>query len=428
MKNHPMNVRWDFGALPKFSHTAARYAIGISHARGERCLRAALVRSLGRGHEMVCDPIEGSSIEIPADLLRFLSHDIDSGNLDIHELAFWRSELADRCSILAKPFIARAKRDHQEPLAICVDGLYAWAQDELGQRRHHSLCDATALAEKTGITVVDDLPGADLAHNGMGFPMTGVADWILFGDRSGMPGYRNRAILRFGPSIRVTVVPSRTTRTDPPVVIPLDAGPGIDLFDAVRDAIGLHAGFESKTAVQEPPFTSLVTQWCDAADESSMRDNARLVDWIVSQVKDYESSRRVSAAGWMMTCLEFVARNAARRITDGLPPSIPVCEIILTGDLHLDGLLQNRLCHYMPGPAIRSGEPIAELSRLDPIATAVMAFLRIDNAIGNSTRQTGTEKPRPLGRLTPGRPSNWNSVLAEMAAGMRQSMTLKTAV
>jgi 1,6-anhydro-N-acetylmuramate kinase len=112
----------------------------------------------------------------------------------------------------------------------------------------------------------------------------------------------------------------------------------------------------------------------------------------------------------------------------GIPKSTPICELVLTGDFHLDGLLQNRLRHYLAGVSIRSGEPLVEASSLDPIATAVMAFLRIDNAIGNSTRQTGALKPRSLGRLTPGRPSNWNNVLAEMAAGMQSSMTLKTAV
>ena len=433
MQDGSVGVRWDFGRMPKFAQSAARYAIGLNYVRGEKVIRASLIRALGRGHQMVCDSIRGASAELPDEAVDLLTrHDADL-KLSPSDFSFWQADLADRCAQLAKPLIARARNDFREPLVISVDGLSVRPSLSQDSPRCFSLCDSSWLAERTGLTVVDDFSGSDVAQGGAGAPVTGMADWILFGDRSGIPGQRNRGVLRFGPSIRVSIVPSRSTHVDPPEIVSIKCGPGDDFLKQVRRTVLDGKPFDSSLAVQANADRSIVNRWCNLCSRVRQENAANGEDGtglaaVMAELTDYQRNMPLTAAEWMMTVTEFLAKLSAEAILECTPKSMPIFELVLTGKMHLDGLLQNRLGEFLPGVTIRSGAMTESTSHTDAVAIAVMGLLRVDNAIGNSTRQTGTAKPRSLGRLTPGRPSNWNCVLAEMSAAMRESMTLKTAV
>jgi len=437
MQDGSVDVRWDFGGMPKFAQSTARYAVGISHVRGENVIRAALIRVLGRGHQMVCDPIRGAYAALPDEAIGMLARNTEELKFSPSDFSFWQADLADRCAQLANPLIGRARHDFVEPLVVAVDGIAIAPTQSQDTPRSISLCDSGCLAASTGITVVDDFSAADVVHGGSGGPVMGMADWILFGDRSGIPGQRNRGVLRLGPSVRVSIVPSRGTRADPPEIVCIDGGPGYELLGRVRDTVLGGNAFDSKLAVQANVVHSIVDEWCNrlsdfrrsrSTSEDHSEDHSQVVETLVADLERRQDQSSITPAQWMMTATEFLARLVADAVHDCTPKSMPIFELVLTGEMHLDGLLQNRLGRFLPGITIRSGAMTESTCSTDAVAIAVMGLLRIDNAIGNSTRQTGTAKPRSLGRLTPGRPSNWNRVLLEMATAMRESMTLKTAV
>lgn len=433
MQDGSVDVRWDFGRMPKFAQSAARYAIGLNYVRGEDVIRAALIRALGRGHQMVCDSIHGACSTLPSEVIELLTSNEPELNIRMSDLSFWQADLAERCAQLAKPLIARARNDFQEPLVVAVDGLSVRPSLSQDAPRSVSLCDSSWLAERTGLTVVDDFSGSDVAQGGVGTPVTGMADWILFGDRSGIPGQRNRGVLRFGPSISVSIVPSRNTHVDPPEIVWIECGPGNELLDQVHRTVLEGNPFNSNLAVQASADRSIVDRWCDLfsrlrREKTANGEHGLTLATVVADLVEQQRNNSLTAPEWMMTVTEFLARLSADAIHACTPKSMPIFELVLTGEMHLDGLLQNRLRKFLPGVTIRSGAMTESTSHTDAVAIAVMGLLRVDNAIGNSTRQTGTAKPRSLGRLTPGRPSNWNCVLVEMAAAMRESMTLKTAV
>ncbi|MCA9214420.1 MAG: anhydro-N-acetylmuramic acid kinase [Planctomycetales bacterium] len=431
MRDGTPHVRWDFGGMPKFAQSSARYAIGVSYVQRDNLICSSLVRSLGRGKQIVCDPIMGRTVQVPPEVTRLLDRS-DLQDAKVSDIAFWRTELADQCAELVKPLIASAKNDFNEPLVISVTGLDSRC-DDAGQTRYVSLCDATWLAERTGITVVDEFASGDLAHGGNGQHITAMSDWIMYGDRSGIPGCRNRAVLRFGPVVSASIVPSRATHASPPELVSFDCCPGSELSGILRERFGLGFDFETKFAVEAKSNRPLVDRWTDCLSRLASRacsndQFGECVTSIVTDIELYNHEHFASQAEWVMTLIEFFARSVASSLAAHTPKSMPICELVLTGHYHQNALWQNRLRHYLPGINIRSGEMPESTSPTDATAAAVMGFLRIDNALGNSSRQTGTRKPRSLGRIAPGRPANWNSVLTEMSAAMNESMTLKSAV
>jgi anhydro-N-acetylmuramic acid kinase len=88
--------------------------------------------------------------------------------------------------------------------------------------------DASRVARRTGVPVVDDLRSADVAVGGQGAPLVPFADFVLFGR------FAPVAVLNIGGIANLTLIPS--TRADE--VIAFDTGPGNMVVDAVAAAIG----------------------------------------------------------------------------------------------------------------------------------------------------------------------------------------------
>ena len=62
------------------------------------------------------------------------------------------------------------------------------------------------------------------------------------------------------------------------------------------------------------------------------------------------------------------------------------------------------------------------------VVAAVLGLFHIDQMPANIPWLTGAESQRILGRLTPGRPSNWRQLLRSMADFHPAPMKLKDAV
>jgi 1,6-anhydro-N-acetylmuramate kinase len=87
--------------------------------------------------------------------------------------------------------------------------------------------------------------------------------------------------------------------------------------------------------------------------------------------------------------------------------------------------IQQRLPEVEISPVDAWGIPAPYLSAA---ATALLAALHLDQIPANTVQLTGTDRPRVLGRITPGSPANWHEVLAQMAAALPEKRTLRSAV
>ena len=73
-------------------------------------------------------------------------------------------------------------------------------------------------------------------------------------------------------------------------------------------------------------------------------------------------------------------------------------------------------------------EVIGDTVNLDALIAALLGMFHIDQLPGNLPTLTGARSQRILGRLTPGRPSNWRQLIRAMAQHQPAPMKLKDAI
>ena len=79
-------------------------------------------------------------------------------------------------------------------------------------------------------------------------------------------------------------------------------------------------------------------------------------------------------------------------------------------------------------PHQRLTEIIGDAVNLDALVAALLGMFHIDQLPGNLPNLTGAGSQRILGRLTPGRPSNWRQLIRAMAQHHPAPMKLKDAI
>ncbi len=76
----------------------------------------------------------------------------------------------------------------------------------------------------------------------------------------------------------------------------------------------------------------------------------------------------------------------------------------------------------------RLDDVIGKTINLEALVAAILGMFHIDQLPGNLPRLTGASSQRILGRLTPGRPSNWRQLIRAMAQYQPAPMKLKDAI
>ena len=89
---------------------------------------------------------------------------------------------------------------------------------------------------------------------------------------------------------------------------------------------------------------------------------------------------------------------------------------------------QQSTASWMDLPHQRLTEVIGETVNLDALVAALLGMFHIDQLPGNLPNLTGARSQRILGRLTPGRPSNWRQLIRAMAQHHPAPMKLKDAI
>jgi hypothetical protein len=77
---------------------------------------------------------------------------------------------------------------------------------------------------------------------------------------------------------------------------------------------------------------------------------------------------------------------------------------------------------------VRAGNLPFPEEAVEAAASAILALLFIDQAPASQTAISNTSRPRPLGRLTPGSPQNWQRLLESCAAASRRARPLRAAM
>lgn len=117
-----------------------------------------------------------------------------------------------------------------------------------------------------------------------------------------------------------------------------------------------------------------------------------------------------------------LAREISRIVKE--KKDLPLEVIWATGDAFdyaADLQLDRNSCHLL-------SDLLCEQGQLSAITTAVIAAFFVDQVPSSLPWLTGCDLPRILGRISPGRPSNWRRLIEQMADNRPAAMKLREAV
>lgn len=407
---------------------ASRHFVGLHRQPRSRVIQGALVRVLGRGLAATADVVaSGHSAAGAVDVASTEPVRASPRDDSPADVAEWAAEVAASLTARLAPIQGTA-------LAIALHGFGHWQQDLVHDRCYMPDCDTARLSQLTGLTVVDDFPSRDLADQGRGGPCEAAGIWMLLGDRSTIPGRRIRALLDLGDTVRLFLLPPRQPGQLPPHLLAYDVAPGEQLLAELTRHLSeaQHPGDpQGKLAVQGRQVGRLLEGWLAAIAPSPIPwqpEGFSMEPWL--QVLQAQlTGSRASLHDVLCTAVHFIARRIAQCLKEQLPRSQPVGQLILTGGGRRNGFLVQQIQQLLPELEFSALESwsIPAIS-LPAAATALLAQLHIDQVPANSPSLTGAQAPRILGRLTPGRPTNWHQVLADMALTLPAKLPLRNAV
>jgi len=293
---------------------------------------------------------------------------------------------------------------------------------------YRGLCDASRLAEKTGMNIVDSFPAQDIAVRGNGGPIFPLPTWIFLKSET-----NNRILLDLGRTARLTYVPCAENAFSHQKIQQIDIIPCGSLLDTL--VWQLTGG---KTAVDAGG--RFAVQGCQNPQLMSALRSALLPkkNWSPTglkldrylQLADQAARKGLSYQDVLCTVSCFIAETVAEQVLNLMQTTgQPEPELLIQGSGCQHGLLMNSLATQLQK---RSLTPISQLGipvdTFDALCTAMLTSLMVEHIPGNLPHLTGGETTKPLGRVTPGSIANWHRLLCEMAGTKPINRSLRSAM
>lgn len=174
--------------------------LGVAIESRPARVSAVRLRSAGFGLESRFEILAGTQSELPADVTELLKQ-LATESLSSTELALLSTSLTVEAITLTQDLLVDACAELPLALGLADPGVWQMTADEV--HGYASLCDAAALAEATGISVVDAFPARDLALGGRGGPLDALPLWLLLHDAR-----RARLVVDLRDVVRLTYLPA----------------------------------------------------------------------------------------------------------------------------------------------------------------------------------------------------------------------------
>jgi anhydro-N-acetylmuramic acid kinase len=274
---------------------------------------------------------------------------------------------------------------------------------------------AAVVAERCGVTTVNDFRTRDVAAGGQGAPLAALTDYLLFRHPT-----ESRVLLHLGGMARLVYLPAGGRLHE---VIGFEAGPCNLLLDAlIRQVTAGRESFDpgGKHAVQGKCIESLVQSWLahPALQRRPPRSLPRhafaeeFADQAVQQIRQQQGRLH----DLLCTAVHFVARNISASLRRYIPAERGIHRVLLSGGGVRNGLLWHLLEQQLAGtPMTRTDEAGIPAELRKPLSTGLLAALTLDGVPANVPSATGAAGSRLLGSITPGSSASWAKCIQWMA-------------
>ena len=401
-----------------------RHFVGLRAAPHSDTLLGSLVQVTGQGLTSRAETIATARLSDP----RMVDHpDEASRSVEVAALA----------AQVVQQLLECLRNDVTTLRTVALDGLGDWICDPLGAWRFRTRCDTAVLAAETGLSIVDDFVSGDLASGGRGGPGETVGAWLILADRGLVPGRIIRALVDVSGTMRLYLLPPRQREQLPSHLMSVDVAPGAAfLSDLARLLTHDSTVFNAREtwSVQGRKIPPLVDAWQLAYQQIRSGDQS----WVPTSndtrpllqvVADWSDDLSQAPADVMCSAVHWITDRLERVVHERLPRSQPVGQIILAGTLREHSFLLSRISQQLPEIAVTCIDDMHSPGEYwTSTATALLGMMFVDQVPANSASISGVDTPRVLGRVTPGKPSNWHRVLSDMSVTLPLKKTLRSAV
>lgn len=413
-----------------------RHFIGLNLDPQESVIHGSLVRVWGTGYQAISDVVATSCLRDNR-----LSQLGDQDRSSSAGGALTDLNLSEMAESAIQPLVGHLPQGTASLRTASLLGFGQWRQDLLKQWSFAPRGDTPRLAATTGLTILDNFAGCDLAHGGRGGPCEAVGVWMMVADRGIMPGRVIRAVLDLEHTARLYLLPPRQLNQLPTHLMAFDLAPALSLLrQLTQNLTHGRTTFEpdERCSVQAKQIPELRTAWqaeFDAQQRQRLDDHH--LGWsphgydpepYMQIVHAWSTPLTSHAAEVLSTAVQWIAHQIANFVQCQLPPSQPVGQLALAGAGRTHGFLLNQLSQQLPEVQVMQIDELGIATSWRSAAAALLGTLYVDQQPGSSPSLTGTSAPRALGRLTPGAPSNWHHVLADLAQTLPAKKTLRSAI
>lgn len=379
-------------------------------------VQAAVVLVEGVGLHLRAELVQFHQEVVPDEVQALFLRLVNGRSVDPRQLALGQRLLGECYASAALHAADRAGLSPAHLLAAGLDGLTVWQESDTQGAILAALSAAALVAERTGVTVVNEFSARDLACQGHGGSLDAVPHWIIFRHRAS-----DRAVLSISEWSEATFLPSSGAVDQIRGGL---VGPGMWLLDSLvqqltrgqerTDAGGRHA-------VQGRLLPDLLHRWLH--HPLVMRRMPRSAHRSVfghdfaRQTIQLAEKQGWSAHDLLCTAYHFVATSAVQSLRQWIGEiATKDCEVIICGTGSRNGFLWRLLEEQAPRwRFIRSDDVGWPAAAVAAASVAVLAALALDGEPGNVPTVTGARGRRLLGHMTPGSTANWSACLAWMS-------------
>ncbi|MBZ0277431.1 MAG: anhydro-N-acetylmuramic acid kinase [Anaerolineae bacterium] len=277
------------------------------------------------------------------------------------------------------------------------------------------LTEAAVIAERTGITTINNLRARDVAAGGQGAPLTGYADWLLLRHPTHW-----RAIQNIGGMGNVTFLPPLNDTQHMPIAF--DTGPGNALMDIAAQALSDGAftydkdGHMAAGGRVDEEWLEKHLQHPYYARELPKTTGRELFGTAMALELVAEGKQRGLRADDIMATITMLTAgsiaDAYRRFAPG-----QIQEVILGGGGARNPALVTALAALLSPASVKTHEDIGLDSDFkEALVFALLAYESWHGRPGQHPSLTGANHPVILGQITPG--NNYAALLRRTWCGV----------
>jgi len=262
------------------------------------------------------------------------------------------------------------------------------------------LVESAVLAERTGITTINNFRARDVAVGGQGAPLTSYADWVLLRHET-----KWRAVQNIGGIGNVTFVPPLSDTKSLPLAF--DTGPGNMLLDTILVEVtdGELAYDKDGQLAQQG---NIHEEWLEELLEhpyykrlppkTTGRElfGAQMAEELLKTAQN----KQITLPDIMATLTLLTAQTIADAYQSYSPH--PVDEVILGGGGRNNPVMVKLIKAMIPQADVLTHEDIGlDSDNKEALVFALLAHETWHNRPGNLPSLTGATKPAVLGQITP---------------------------